>query len=219
MAYVLGYFAADGAMIHNKRGAHFIEFHSTDEILIVQIRDALTSNHRIGVRLPKKDKANHKIAFRLQIGSVAIFNDLVEHGFTQNKSRTLKYPKVPSKYSSDFIRGYFDGDGCVYFKQHFIKARGVSQWIFTSRFTCGSRVFLEKLLAELRRHGVKGGFILTKYQQSGFELVLSHRDSLALYRLMYNTGPDTGLRLPRKYTLFRTAIETLYGRDAAVAQR
>ncbi len=35
MAYVLGYFAADGSMIQNKRGGHFIEFTSTDAVLII----------------------------------------------------------------------------------------------------------------------------------------------------------------------------------------
>ena len=33
MAYVLGYFAADGCMIKNKRGAHYIEFTSIDKRL------------------------------------------------------------------------------------------------------------------------------------------------------------------------------------------
>ena len=55
MAYVLGYFAADGAMIKNKRGAHFIEFHSTDKELIVSVRRVLHSDHKIGVRKPKED--------------------------------------------------------------------------------------------------------------------------------------------------------------------
>jgi hypothetical protein len=53
-----------------------------------------------------------------------------------------------------------------------------------------------------------GGCIRKK--KRGYDLSLSFRDSLALYRLMYNTGLDTGLYLPRKYTLFRKAIRTLY---------
>jgi hypothetical protein len=34
MAYVLGFFTADGSMIRNKRGAHFIEFQITDKNLL-----------------------------------------------------------------------------------------------------------------------------------------------------------------------------------------
>lgn len=34
MAYVLGFFAADGNMIRTKRGGHFISFHITDKIVL-----------------------------------------------------------------------------------------------------------------------------------------------------------------------------------------
>lgn len=210
MAYVLGFFAADGAMIKNNRGAHFIEFHNTDKIIIIKIRSALKSDHHVGVRIPGESKPNHEIAYRLQIGSIEMFDDLTQLGFTQNKSSSIKFPLVPVTYVGDFVRGYFDGDGCVYFKKHFVKARNKKRWIFTSRFTSGSKQYLVDLLATLRLNGVEGGFILDKSKQSGHELILSHKDSLALYRLMYNTASVTGLYLPRKYRLFTKAIETLY---------
>ena len=56
-------------------------------------------------------------------------------------------------------------------------------------------------------HGVKGGGVYEK--KRGYELVLSHRDSVALFELMYNTN-CRGLYLTRKYKLFRRAIDTLY---------
>src|SRR2546426_365306 len=113
MAYVLGYFAADGAMIKNNRGAHFIEFHSTDKILITNLRRVLKSNHHIGIRNRNAVNKNWKTAYRLQIGSIKAYNDLRAHGFSQNKSKTMLFPAVPAKYFGDFVRGYFDGDGNV----------------------------------------------------------------------------------------------------------
>ena len=50
MAYVLGFFAADGNMIKNKRGAHFIEFQITDKNLLEKIRELLGSNQKIAIR-------------------------------------------------------------------------------------------------------------------------------------------------------------------------
>lgn len=210
MSYVLGYFAADGAMIKNNRGAHFIEFHSTDRILIEIVRKAFKSNHHIGVRDRSKKNTNWKTVYRLQIGSKVMFSDLVNLGFVQNKSNTIAFPDIQPEYFADFVRGYFDGDGNVYFKKHFVKARNKEKWIFSCRFTSGCRKYLADLHMGLKRHGIARGFILGKSNQSGYELVLSHKDSLALYRLMYNTAPDTGLYLPRKYKLFRKAIRTLY---------
>lgn len=203
MAYVLGFFAADGTMIANNRGAHFIEFHSTDRQLIVIVKNALKSNHKISVRNARN--ARCKTGYRLQIGSKEIFEDLLTLGFMPNKSLILDFPIIPKKFQRDFIRGYFDGDGCVYFKRHKAKDRKRKRWIFTSRFTSGSRKFLQSLHSEL---SLTGGFITQK--KRGYELVFSHRDSLALYKLMYHNNCH-GLYLNRKYKLFRKAVKTLYG--------
>ncbi len=208
MAYVLGYFAADGTMFRNKRGGEYIEFHSTDKCLIEITQAALGSNHHIGTRIPGKRKTNQKISYRLQIGNKVIFADLQTLGFVQNKSLALAFPDVPPKYFPHFVRGYFDGDGCVYFKTLQFADRKKPRRILLSLFTSGSRQFLLELHARLKKCGVLGGSL--KKKQCGFELVFSFRDSLALYQLMYNTALDTGLYLPRKYVLFRKAIKELY---------
>jgi len=203
MAYALGFFAADGTMIVNNRGAHFIEFHSTDKELIVMIRNLLESNHKISIKNPKGE--GHKVAYRIQIGSKEIFGDLLILGFMPNKSLILDFPMVPKRFQRDFVRGYFDGDGSVYFKKHKSKDRNNKRWIFTSRFTSGNKKFLESLHAKL---ALKGGFITKKTR--GYELVFSHRDSVALYHLMYH-NECRGLYLNRKNKLFRKALRTLYG--------
>lgn len=206
MAYVLGFFAADGSMIKNKRGGCFIEFTSTDKILLSQIQTIFKSSHKISVR--KSIKTKHKPLFRIQFGSKEMFNDLQKLGFSQNKSKKMKFPLLPKEFFADFVRGYFDGDGNVYFKQHHVKDRKNKKWIFSSRFTSGSKTFLISLHKELGKNEIKKGFIVQK--ERGFELVFSHKDSLALYQLMYHNAPVTGLYLPRKYKIFHQAIYTLY---------
>jgi hypothetical protein len=104
MAYVLGYFAADGCMVKNARGAHFIEFTSTDRILLEHVQRAIGSNHCISERPTRK--AAHRSQYRLQIGSKAWFQDLQRLGFTPHKSTTLQFPNVPDKYLGHFVRGY-----------------------------------------------------------------------------------------------------------------
>ena len=209
MAYILGYFAADGTMLANKRGGHYIEFHSTDKCLIEMTRSALKSGHRIGVRIPNKKRKNHKISYRIQIGSKEMFADLEALGFVQNKSNVLAFPEVPPKYLADFVRGYFDGDGCVYFKRHKFADRKKLRWILMTTFCSGSRLFLEELHRLLKRFEIQGGSLKNK-TYGAYDLAFSFRDSLALYRLMYNTGSVTGLYLPRKYKLFQRAIRTMY---------
>ncbi len=212
MAYVLGFFAADGTMIENKRGGHFVEFHSTDEELILLVRKLMRSNHKISIR--NKHNEKWKTAYRVQIGSNEIFGDLENLGFSPNKSLTMRLPKISKEFLGDFVRGYFDGDGCIYFKEHFAKDRNKNRWVFSTRFTCGSRKFLESLHIKLN---LNGGFVTNKTR--GFELVFSHKDSVALYHLMYH-NECRGLYLNRKHKLFCKALRILYGiNNAPVAQR
>ena len=91
MAYVLGFFAADGTMIANNRGAHFIEFHVTDREILIKIRKVLRSNHKIAVR--DRQNPKWKIGYRLQIGSNEMFSDLIKLGFVPNKSLVINFPQ------------------------------------------------------------------------------------------------------------------------------
>lgn len=207
MAYVLGYFSADGSMLRNKRGSCFIEFTSTDRILLELVCTASGSDHPITAR-PHRN-LHWKTQYRLQIGSKEWFADLIRLGFTQGKSATLSFPEVPEAYLGDFIRGYFDGDGCVYFKRLKFSDRKEKRWILMSLFTSGSESFLTTLKGKLEPYGVRGGSLLNKAR--GFDLRFSHKDSLALYHLMYHTGLVTGFWLPRKQLLFQKALRTLYG--------
>ena len=204
MAYVLGFFAADGYMWMSARGAHFFGFQIIDTILLECIRDALQSNHTIATR--KGRQPGHSTSYRLQIGSKDMYADLTLLGMTPAKSNTLVFPEVPEAFLGDFIRGYFDGDGSVYFRKHKAKDRKNPRWVFQSRFTSGSETFLQALHAHLRHRGVRGGFIYKKNR--GHELVLSHHDSIALYTLMYNNA-RTELLLERKKRIFEKAIQTV----------
>ncbi len=212
MAYVLGFFAADGTMIHSKRGGHYIEFHINDKEILIAIQRVVGSNHKMSIR--KRRDPNQKTGYRIQFGSKEMYTDLTALGMCSRKSLTLQMPWVPPEYFSHFVRGYFDGDGCVYFKKLKFADRKRKRYILQSLFSCGTFDFLAILLKTLRTYGVVGGSL--KKKKHGNELVFSHHDSIALYRIMYNNLRDSDIYLGRKYMLFTHAIETLYGKDAAV---
>lgn len=199
MAYVLGFFVADGYMIKNKRGACFVDFTSTDRIILEKIRKVLGSNLKISVRKRRED---WKPIYRIQIGSKKIHSDLSDLGITQNKSKTVVMPKVPNNLFSHFVRGYFDGDGHVYvgcYPRKDSKNRTQKTVIITG-FTSASRKFLEALHQKLLTHKhVVGG---TLYSSSrSFRLCFSAKDSKRLYNLMYGKLKDN-LYLSRKKVVF-----------------
>lgn len=202
MAYVLGFFAADGNMICNKHGGCYIDFAITDYDLLGAIRIAIGSENKISVRDQRNPR--WKKIYRLQVGSKVIYQDLLMLGFTPNKSLTIKFPTIPPFYLADFIRGYFDGDGCVHFGKYWRKDRQEWKLQLSTNFTSGSKIFLESLWKELESI-VGGGHISKKTR--GYELVFGQHDSVALFHFMYDNSSE--LFLKRKHEKFLFAFKEL----------
>ena len=200
MAYILGFFTADGNMLKNKRGAHFIEFDTVDRKLLEKIRTSLCSDHKITKR---KRSTDSKGVYRMQIGSKVMFNDLLKLGLVPRKSKLIRLPHIPKKYLSHFVRGYFDGDGNVTVCTYQRKARNNKlTTILQSGFTSGSKNFLANLKNKLSKTGIiKGGTLY--YSSNGWRLYFSINDSKKLYSYLYTGLNKTNeLFLERKKVIF-----------------
>lgn len=216
MAYVLGFLIADGYVFTNPRGSNYFGFCSADKEIIEKIRKLLGSNHKIGVKRKRRLNPNWKDSYVLQIGNKKIVKNLRKFGIVQNKSLIINFPKnIPIKFLRHFTRGYFDGDGCVWFgfckKSNRKKLSATS----TTRFTCGNRTFLEDLLYYLKRFSkVNGGSILFKKGSRGYDLSFRIKDGIKIYNFMYE-GVDSSKYLERKYDTFQRIIN--YRNNAGVA--
>lgn len=197
MAYVLGFFAADGNMVKTSRGGYYISFYSSDKNLLRLIQKSMDSRHKLSRR-------KLEFVYRFQVGSREIFNDLILLGFIPNKIKRMKLPKIPKIFIKDFIRGYFDGDGNVWagtINKNRIKPTKVLQVAFTS----GSREFLENLLTLLKAEGVNGGSLFKVNKKNCSRLMFSTLDALKLYEIMYNVTDK--LYLARKKLVFERFIK------------
>lgn len=197
MAYVLGFFAADGSMFRNKWGIHYVCFYSTDRYIIERIRKVMGCDHKVSVKRYGKYPTFADL-YLIQIGSKEMYDDLIDLGMKPNKSLDLKFPKIPSSFMSHFVRGYFDGDGHISPCRYRKKGRNYLSSIIILGFTCGCRKFLEGLRASLMSHAkVKGG---TLFFADGHRLCYSKNDSRRLYEFMYRDCG--GLFLERKKSIF-----------------
>ena len=198
MAYVLGFFAADGYITVNRRGGQFWCIQITDRELLEKIKKTINSKHKISVRLAT---GNRSCSYRLQIGSIEMCDDLRRLGFRENKTKSLAIPKVPEPYLSDFVRGYFDGDGNVWMGRVHKKGKVVNFALLTM-FTSCSVTFLRSLHERLISNGIEGGCIYSS-KKNYSRLQFSIRDSLKLYDFMYNSHIlDNSLFLERKKSVF-----------------
>jgi len=199
MAYVLGFFVADGCMVKNRRGAHFVEFTSTDIDVLMKIRTAMGSNHKISKR---RSNGRRNIAYRFQIGSKEIFSDLTKFGLTPHKSKTVQLPNIPVKYLCHFVRGYFDGDGCVSYGNYRRQGRDYKSPTLSTRFVSGSYDFLTNLHYLLRRNLHIEGSLCFSY--GAWRLTYSTRASKKLFYFMYPRTKDL-IYLQRKYRIYQRA--------------
>ena len=114
-AYWLGFLYADGCVRNEYRKRTLdLCLKSEDSYHINNLSRALGSNATARKRVAKiKDKEYS--AHRCCWNSKKLVDALEKHGCVQNKSLILEFPKeLKKELISDFIRGYFDGDGCVY---------------------------------------------------------------------------------------------------------
>jgi len=206
MAYVLGFFSADGYITVNKRGGQFWCIEIADKLLLEQIKKNIQADHVISVR---RKKGNRKVTYRLQIGSIEMCNDLRRWGIHELKTYNMITPHIPLQFLKDFTRGYFDGDGNVWLG-YIHKERRTPILIIQIAFTSSSLLFLEGLKNLLQPTVVSGGSIYKPKNENFYRLQFSNKDALKLYEFMYNHEARNGAKdlfLPRKKNVFKRYIK------------
>lgn len=182
-----------------KKNTHFTSIYTADRDLLVSIAEVMKLPHKISER-----KSETGSVYRIQIGSVEIFNDLVLLGLTPNKTLRMELPLVPVEYIADFVRGYFDGDGNVWVG-YTNKTRQKPTSVMFVAFTCASNLFLQSLAIMLWDAGIKGGSLFRLKGGNYSRLQYSTLDSLKIYKIMYNT--NSKLLLIRKKLAFERFIK------------
>lgn len=108
-AYWAGFLAADGNMGLSKSGSKRIRIYlkKSDSAHLEKFKRFLQSEHKVSIS-PTYDRCS------FEFSSEKIYDDLEKlYKLTPRKSLTLEYPDLPFKFQADFIRGLFDGDGCL----------------------------------------------------------------------------------------------------------
>ena len=113
-AYLLGFISADGN-VHNTTLR--IELQHRDYNLLVKFCDVFkSSGFTPHLQEISKQIGNNQYS-RLGIYSRALVEELKLFNITPNKSFTISVPDIQEDFWPDYIRGVFDGDGSIYYKE------------------------------------------------------------------------------------------------------
>lgn len=121
-AYWLGFLFADGYVrknhdkTGNEKGGYLeLSLKIDDKYHVQNFLDDVGSTAPINERIIHLNGKEYK-AVRAFVSSIKFVNHLISHGCVEKKSLILTKPTgVPNELISHFVRGYFDGDGCVEF--------------------------------------------------------------------------------------------------------
>ena len=113
-AYWLGFLFADG--YNNEAGtAISLRLQEEDEEILEKFKEFLKTDKEIKrySRVTKTNKLKRNYC-ELYINSVRLSKRLAELGCVKNKTYIVEFPSfLPNHLIRHFIRGYFDGDGCI----------------------------------------------------------------------------------------------------------
>ena len=193
MAYILGFIGADGNVCHSGRG-YILHVACDDKDIIEKIKPILS----YGGPIYEKTRDNGKTSYSLRICDQAIFNDLIKLGITERKSLTLTPPKIPKNLSRHFIRGYFDGDGSVSFRNTSYKSKLVVDFYTASQPMSKFLHWEIKQLLKNSYHG-KVRVVLKHQKKPYYRINLGHKSAFKLFTYMYD---GVNLYLERKYNKF-----------------
>ena len=194
-AYWLGFIFADGTISSQKEGiknkySFELSLSLKDLKHLIKFQKFINSNKE-----PKVSKAGNLYKYercRISFSNKYLWNKLNDLGCVPKKSLKLIFPNetIFSNYSliKHFIRGYFDGDGCISYndKNHSIMSISL----------LGTKEFLEKLQTYLPLEK------LYKVQKTKNVFCLSFQKSRGKYILDY-LYKDSNIFLERKYDRYK----------------
>lgn len=182
-AYWLGLLYADGWIVteHSIPKGFSIALHQKDKYLLEWLASDL--NHS---GLVRKERQSSNL-FQVKLTSKIAAQDLINLGMMPRKSKVVLFPTLANNLYPYFVRGYFDGDGCVYVRKNTISIK----------ITSGSIDMLSQLNTKLEEEiNIKSS--ITK-DGSCFNLCFYAKKALAFAKYMYNTEQEKELYMIRKY--------------------
>lgn len=137
-AYFLGFITADGTI---NVGSNAITIIQKETFILYEFKKYI--NFEGGII-----KSNKKSASTITVSSSKTKDDLYKLGVTNNKSKSILFAKIPEHLESHYIRGVFDGDGCI---SHRIDKRDNSE---RGQFNIcsGSFEFIKEYYNKLKSH-------------------------------------------------------------------
>jgi hypothetical protein len=194
-AYFLGFIGADGCVMKDKFNRLYLKFHQHEQDIDIleKFLFYLNSNHVI-----KRDKDRPHIV-SLSISDKKLISDLISHGIHFRKSLTYEFnDKIPNHLIPHYIRGYMDGDGCVFE----CKNNRKTEVLHEGYNVIGSQSFMLGFEKYLKQNGIN---VISNPCNKGKNRQLSigsFKETELFYDMIYKNSNVKGLRKYNKAKIY-----------------
>lgn len=204
-AYWLGFIYADGYISLNKKtnsGVVGIDLQSRDIEHLKKFNKSIDGNYKIITRQrpcllsPYTEKLNSLCSIRIY--SITMMNDLLSQNIQFNKTYKNEFPIVRDDLIPHFIRGYFDGNGCIY-----LKTRHKDLNYISCNFTSLNDRFFTYIKDYLLTYGIKSNMRFEKSDEfiGAYRLHIEDKESVSKFlQLIYDNAT---IYLDRKYKRYK----------------
>lgn len=192
MAYILGFITADGHIRKNNYSYKLsFSIHEKDKDILEKINGILAPNNKLSYN--KKEKM-----FYLSFASPHIYNDLLKLGITPLKTFKVTPPKIPKKYIRHYLRGYFDGDGCIYIgkRSDMIKQFPGVRIIGNLEMT----EYIRKTFGGITNSKLKVHITYSEYKKPMGNLYYTSKNAIKILDFLYK---NSNIHLDRKFKKYK----------------
>lgn len=193
-AYWLGMLLSDG-MITQKKS---IALNLKDKEHVEKFREAIgATNNKITTVIDNRF-SKPCIIYHFSIRDAKMIKDLSQYGMIPNKTYIgFDFPDIPKEFLWDFIRGYFDGDGSIYWTSN----KYVLSIVGSKNFLEDVKIIFDKTNLSLCQNSVS---------KITYDLrVCGKKDVKRLLNKIYENSEEN-TRLQRKYKIALSALSEKY---------
>ena len=196
-SYMLGTLYADGYINSNGFG---ITLKEDDKEILEQLSTIIYGNVVLGYKPSRICSQNIKYIskpqYRLEIVSKKMKCDLIKHGCVQKKSFLIKFPNfIDINQYKHFIRGYFDGDGCLTIPQK--RPNNITLTITSNTNFCNGLVFYVNKLLDINMKSC------VRYNNVGVARLTGKKQIILFLNWLYS---DSNIFLKRKFDKYQNYI-------------
>ena len=189
-AYFLGIMYSDGSISQNQ-----FYLKMKDEDVLQSFKQELQTE------APIRRIETYQDAYILTVCCKKLCDDLCKHGCIPNKTRIIQIPKLREDLYRHFIRGFFDGDGCLQ----------LNDKIYHCRFdlVCAAKNFLEQVRPIITKHAKTNGYLGKEKKYDIWHLNYSGHQVIQIMDWLYEDSHFYMKRKHDKYLLLKNSTKSI----------